>query len=87
MEGSVPVSYEVMDTILVPKGKQNAVAPTVNLPADVEAPVAKGQLLGKITFTLEDQVVGECQLSAAETVEKMSFGRALGRLLGSLIRM
>lgn len=85
--GSVPVDYEVMDTILVPKGKQNAVNHTINLPTDVEAPVAKGQLLGKITFTLDDKVVGECQLSAASDVEKMSFGKALSRLLGSLIQM
>ena len=84
---TVPVTYEVMDTILVPKGRQDAVKPSINLPADVEAPVAQGQLLGKITFTLDDQVVGECQLSAANAVEKMSFGKALARLLGSLIRL
>ncbi len=84
---TVPVTYEVMDTILVPKGRQDAVTPSVNLPADVEAPVAQGQLLGKITFTLDDEVVGECQLSAANAVEKMSFGKALARLLGSLIRL
>ena len=83
----MPVDYEVMDAILVPKGKQNAVTPTVNLPADVEAPVARGQLLGKITFTLDDMVVGECQLSAGSSVDKMSFGRALARLLGSLIQL
>lgn len=84
---TVPVTYEVMDTILVPKGRQDAVTPSVNLPADVDAPVAQGQLLGKITFTLDDEVVGECQLSAANAVEKMSFGKALARLLGSLIQL
>lgn len=84
-EAMVPVNYEVMDTILVPKGKQNALTPTVNLPADVEAPVVKGQLLGKVTFTLDDQVVGECQLSAGSDVEKINFGKALARLVGSLI--
>ena len=86
-ESTVPVAYEVMDTILVPKGRQDAATPTINLPADVEAPVSQGQLLGKITFTLDDKVVGECQLSAANAVDKMSFGKALCRLLGSLIQL
>jgi len=40
------------------------------LPASLTAPIDKGQLLGKVVFTVNDKKVGEVPLVAAEDVKR-----------------
>ncbi len=47
------------------------------LPAEVEAPVQEGTVLGKATARLGDRVLGEVNIVAAETNEKASFWERL----------
>ena len=68
-------------TLLVEKTKAGQLTQSVELPAEVEAPVAAGQALGTLTVCAGDEVLLELPLQAEQAVEKLSWGGMLTRLL------
>ena len=68
-------------TLLVEKTKAGQLTQSVELPAEVEAPVAAGQALGMLTVRAGDEVLLELPLQAEQAVEKLSWGGMLTRLL------
>ncbi len=70
------------EPVLIEKGTKDSIESKISLPVDVEAPVEKGQLLGKIVFTINGETVGEYKLCADERVEKISLLDAFFRILG-----
>jgi D-alanyl-D-alanine carboxypeptidase (penicillin-binding protein 5/6) len=77
---ALPENY----SILVPKGKADTVKPYVDLALDVQAPVEKGQVLGKVTFKDGDTELGSLTLTSPEAVEKITYGDMLVRIFQSL---
>ena len=71
--------------ILVPKGSEGDLQQSVDLAADVQAPVEAGQVLGKITITLDGETLGEYPLTAPAAVEKLNFAAQFKRLMGALV--
>lgn len=80
-----PVPPETMP-ILVPKGSEEDLQQSVELSVDVQAPVEAGQILGKITITLDGDTLGEYDLTAPVAVAKMDFLTQLKRMLNALIK-
>lgn len=68
-------------TLLVEKTKAGQLTQSVELPAELEAPVAAGQALGTLTVRAGDEVLLELPLQAEQAVEKLSWGGMLTRLL------
>lgn len=68
-------------TLLVEKTKAGQLTQSVELSAEVEAPVAAGQALGTLTVRAGDEVLLELPLQAEQAVEKLSWGGMLTRLL------
>ena len=68
-------------TLLVEKTKAGQLTQSVELPAEVKAPVAAGQALGTLTVRAGDEVLLELPLQAEQAVEKLSWGGMLTRLL------
>ena len=77
----VPVVPD-FEPILIEKGTKDSIESKISLPVDVEAPVEKGQLLGKIVFTINGETVGEYKLCSDERVDKISLLDAVLRILG-----
>jgi len=71
--------------ILVPKGSEGDLQQSVDLAADVQAPVEAGQVLGKITITLDGETLGTYPLLAPAAVKKLDFAAQLQRLVAALI--
>ena len=71
--------------ILVPKGSEGDLQQSVNLALDVQAPVEAGQVLGKVTITLDGETLGVYPLIAPEAVAKLDFATQLKRLVAALI--
>lgn len=86
----VPVLHGVADYVkpvfcepeiyVLPKGQEEFIEQKVSLPENLEAPVEKGQVIGKVKVYLNGGEIGEYNIVAAESVEKMSFAAALGIL-------
>ena len=71
--------------ILVPKGSEGDLQQSVDLAVDVQAPVEAGQVLGKITITLDGETLGMYPLTAPIAVKKLDFPTQFKRLAAALI--
>lgn len=74
-------------SILVPKGKQKDIKSKVTYQESVAAPVKKGQVVGKITYTLGNDVVKEYTINAKNDVEQISFSLVFRLLAKHLLKM
>ena len=60
-------------TAVLPKADLSSVEHTVTLPESVKAPLRAGETVGKITYTCKGESLGEIPITAAQTVERLSF--------------
>ena len=58
----------------------------MSLALDVEAPVAKNQVLGKVEFFANNELIGTVNLISPAEITKISFIDAVILLLGSLVK-
>ncbi len=81
---TVAVESGDLDPLLVKKGEEKGLTCTVTLSEDLEAPVAKGQIVGTVTVSREGETMAEYPVRAAAEVPKLSFGFCLLRLFTAL---
>lgn len=58
--------------ILIEKDLADKITQRVDMCIDVEAPVEKGQTLGKVYFEIDGEVVGECAVLSENKIERRS---------------
>lgn len=68
-------------SLLLEKGKAGDLQQSVTLAESVEAPVARGDVLGTLSVTSGGEVVTEIPLLAGEEVPRVTYGQMLLRLL------
>ena len=88
LHGMEPQVEAVADTpvpMLIKKGQEKSVAVATELAEDLEAPVDKGQVIGRIVLTLDGAEAAEYSIRAAADVAELNFRRALERLWFSLV--
>lgn len=78
---SVEIVFEQDCGSLIPKGQSSNITTTISLPEMVEAPIAKGQKVGEVIFSLNDETLGTVNLVANETVKKLNFGNMLAHVV------
>lgn len=83
----VTVKNDEIPGVLVTKGSEENIKQNVEMAADVEAPVELGQILGKVTITLEGEKIGEYSIRASCEVKRMNFINALARMLRALFAL
>ena len=81
--GRAPSVEAVLEAgkLLVGKGQAGSLSQTVTLREDLVAPVDKGQTVGTLTVPCGDDPQAELPLTAADTVERMTWGDLFARLL------
>ncbi len=81
--GRAPSVEAVLEAgkLLVGKGQAGSLSQTVTLREDMVAPVEKGQTVGTLTVQCGDATLAELPLTAADTVERMTWGDLFVRLL------
>lgn len=72
--------------VLVPKGRERDIVQNIELTTAVEAPVESNQKLGKITVSLDNEVLGEYCITAPHYVERLTFSAVFMRMLGALCK-
>lgn len=87
MEDEVSISCEGVTGLTIPKGEGKGITQTVDIPESLTAPVRKGDVVGKVVFTLNGEELASFDVTANDDVEEKSFGSILGLLLHSLIKM
>ena len=76
-----PTVYEPF-CALMRKGDSSKVVLNIEAAQSIAAPVKEGDVIGKVTYTVGEEVVGETPLLAGQTVEKISFRGLFLRMLG-----
>ena len=81
--GRAPSVEAVLEAgkLLVGKGQAGSLSQTVTVREDLVAPVEKGQTVGTLTVQCGDATLAELPLTAADTVERMTWGNLFVRLL------
>lgn len=87
MEDEVSISCEGVTGLTVPKGEGKGITQTVDIPESLTAPVRKGDVVGRVVFTLNGEELASFDVTANDDVEEKSFGSIFGLLLHSLIKM
>ena len=73
----LPVGVAQPLLVTTPRGKYDRLKATMDLPAALEAPIAKGQKIGTVKVTLDGKVVAEAPLVALAEVEEAGFFKRL----------
>ena len=68
-------------SMLVGKGKGKNVESKVNLPDMLEAPVKAGDKVGEIIYTLDGEEIGRVNITAGETVDRITYFGIVKELL------
>ena len=71
---------------MLKKSETAAVTQQLNLKQNLEAPVKKDEVVGAIDFYLNDEIIGQVEVVADESVDKMSFLTAFLWILDGLLR-
>lgn len=77
---SCSVTFEAF-TCVVRKGSAASVEVTYDMAPEVSAPVEKGQSVGTVTYRSGETVLGQMDIFAEESVEKIGFGGLFIRML------
>lgn len=84
MTDSVKTSAGEPEPVLLAKGNSAKVGTKVYLPAEAEAPVCKGDVLGKITYECEGKQLAEYPITADEDVREINFTDVSALVFSSL---
>ncbi len=87
MQSSVATEAQELEGVVVPKGREGEVECRVSLEESVAAPVEQGQAVGRITYTLDGELLGETPVTAKSAVEELTFSSAFGRLFQALVSL
>ena len=71
-------------TLVVPKGQAGTVQTAVTLNPALEAPIAKGAVIGKVVATAGGKQVGEAPIVALAAVERAGFFKRIGQRISGL---
>ncbi len=72
-------------SILVPKGKASKVTVETELPESVSAPITAGAAVGKLTFKLDGETIGELNITSSDTATRITFAELLFIMLQRFI--
>ena len=73
MESKAAVKPDINGKFLMEKGMQDSISSEIKLKEEVEAPVSKGQEVGRVTYKCGDNVLGEFPIISLENIERINF--------------
>lgn len=87
MVENIGVDCDVSASIVLDKNSSSKIVSKIDLPESVEAPVAKGQRLGTVTYSLDGNTVKSFEITVLQDAEKISFTSVFSVLLNSIISL
>ena len=84
---NVNVIFSTDAGALIPKGQSSNITTTINLSDTFHAPIEEGQVLGNVTYSFGDEVLGQVDLVASTSVPKLNFGNMMASVLDKWISL
>ncbi|MBQ3969366.1 MAG: D-alanyl-D-alanine carboxypeptidase [Clostridia bacterium] len=85
MSGEAALRYSVEGKFLMKKGTEENIVSKIKIDEEIEAPVSKGQQLGKIIYTCNDEILGEYPIVSTEDIKEINFKDVFVLLFDSFI--
>lgn len=86
MEESVDLDCDVNSGFVTGKATSDEITSKVDLPESIEAPVKKGQVIGRLSFSSGDQK-RDFDITADSDIEEITFGSVFKEALNSLLEL
>lgn len=80
----VKLCFDDINPELIRNGEKSAIRAVAELPESVEAPIVKGEQIGKLKIMNGDKLLSEYAVYAAEDIERVNFGYTFSRLISKL---
>jgi len=77
-------TYYQSSSMLVGKGENKNIKKTVMLPDSVSAPIKAGDKLGEIIYTLNGNEINKINITAGESVSRLSYMDVIGKMIKKL---
>ena len=72
VDSSLDIVFEKDAGILIEKGKDNDIKQVLDINQNISAPIQEGQILGTMSYMINDEVVSSCNLIAKNSVDKIN---------------
>ena len=82
---TVEVIYAEDAGALIPKGQSTNITTTVDLKENFQAPIEEGQILGSVTYSINNETLGTVNLVASKPVPKLNLGNMISNVLDNWI--
>ena len=87
MKKSIELSYNINGGFVLPKGSDSSLEYKITLPEYLEAPVKKGDKIGKVTYTTGKEELASFDIIAKNETEEINFGSVFNLLYNALIAL
>jgi D-alanyl-D-alanine carboxypeptidase (penicillin-binding protein 5/6) len=82
---NVPADYKPI-SLLVKKGSKSKVEQKAFFEEEISAPIIRGQVLGRVIYSIDGVKVGESPIVASEDVRKVDFGIMFNKIWDSILK-
>ena len=86
VEGELMCEVRGVNPVTLPKGSRDKIEYSLEIAENVEAPVEKNQLIGKITAKCGDDIIGQYSLAAKQEIRKITLWDYMDGFLKSLTK-
>ena len=83
-EDNLSIYMEKFSTV-INKADSKSIASVYEIPDSVEAPINKGNVIGKVRFEVKGKILGTCDVLANQDVERINFFGIFEKLLKTVI--
>ncbi|MEA4911931.1 MAG: hypothetical protein VB092_04860, partial [Oscillospiraceae bacterium] len=80
-------AVDMPQSLIVERGKSEAISYEVTMEKSVTAPVEQGQAVGAVRVYCDGQEIGNYPVTAVETIARIDFKTGLGLLFDALTQM
>lgn len=88
IKSNIDLVLENSSGALIEKGKENEVSQSIEINNNIEAPIKKGDVLGKVVFTLKDgNQISSTNLIASENIDKINFKNMVKKIIKNWISL
>lgn len=87
MQKNIGIGCDINSSIVLDKSSGSKIVSKIDLPESIEAPVASGQKLGTVTYSLNGKAVKSFEITALQHAEQISFASVFSVLLNSIISL
>lgn len=85
MKDNVDIGFQIPKNLTVSKDQQKNIKPEVYIPEEVQAPVEKGQVIGKIVYKSNDKTIDEVQVKAMQNINEINFAALFKLMVGKVL--